>query len=311
MNRNSVAQKTIAVSAGDPNGIGYDLCALLFEMNIQFKVKIFGNKELIYNRSKLLGLSINKNHPLIEIININSRAHKDLVLNSINMAVKSCKKKESSALVTLPVNKNNLSTPTKKFSGHTEYLEELFENKYPTMMTFVSTDRSIVALNSIHLSLKEAIRKVKKREIIKKIIILNNCFKKQLKIKHPKILITGLNPHAGENNLFGNEEMLHIIPAVEELRNSHNLIVDGPIPGDTAYLIENRHNYDCIYYMYHDQALGAFKSVHFDTGVNLTLGLPIIRTSVDHGTAEDIVGLKDKISIKSFINAINLALKLS
>jgi len=105
--------------------------------------------------------------------------------------------------------------------------------------------------------------------------------------------------------------MLHISPAVEELRNKYHIKINGPIPGDTAYLIDNRNNYDCIYYMYHDQALSAFKAVHFDTGVNLTLGLPIIRTSVDHGTAEDIVGLKDKISIKSFINAINLALKLS
>ena len=307
----STSVKTIAVSAGDPDGIGYDLCALLFEKNIDFKVKIFGNKELIYNRSKLLGLNIDKNHPNIEIININSIAHRNLALNSINLAVESCKKKESSALVTLPVNKDKLSTPSKKFSGHTEYLEDIFENKFPTMMTFVSSDRSIVALNSMHLSLKEAIRKVKKKEIIKQIIILNNCLKEQLKIKHPKILITGLNPHAGENNLFGDEEMLHISPAVEELRNKYNILIEGPIPGDTAYLIDNRNNYDCIYYMYHDQALSAFKSVHFDTGVNLTLGLPIIRTSVDHGTAEDIVGLKDKISIKSFINAINLAIKLS
>ena len=163
----------------------------------------------------------------------------------------------------------------------------------------------------MHLSLKEAIRKVKKKEIIKQISILNNCLKEQLKIKHPKILITGLNPHAGENNLFGDEEMLHISPAVEELRNKYHIKINGPIPGDTAYLIDYRNNYDCIFYMYHDQALSAFKAVHFDTGVNLTLGLPIIRTSVDHGTAEDIVGLKDKISIKSFINAINLALKLS
>ena len=303
--------KTIAVSAGDPDGIGYDLCALLFEKDVDFKVKIFGNKELIYNRSKLLALNIDKNHPNIEIVNVDSIAHKNLALNSINMAVESCKKKESSALVTLPVNKNKLSTPSKKFSGHTEYLEDIFENKFPTMMTFVSSDRSIVALNSMHLSLKEAIRKVKKKEIIKQIIILNNCLKEQLKIKHPKILITGLNPHAGENNLFGDEEMLHISPAVEELRNKYHIKINGPIPGDTAYLIDNRNNYDCIYYMYHDQALSAFKAVHFDTGVNLTLGLPIIRTSVDHGTAEDIVGLKDKISIKSFINAINLALKLS
>jgi len=139
--------KIIAVSAGDPDGIGYDLCVLLFEADIDFKVKIFGNKELIYNRSKLLGINLNSNHRNIEIIDINSIAHKNLVLNSINMAVESCKKKESDALVTLPVNKDKLSTPSKKFSGHTEYLEEIFENKFPTMMNLVSSDRSIVPLN--------------------------------------------------------------------------------------------------------------------------------------------------------------------
>ena len=106
--------KTIAVSAGDPDGIGYDLCALLFEKDVDFKIKIFGNKELIYNRAKLLGININKNHPNIEIIDINSITHKDLVLNSINMAVGVCKKKEKKAFVYLSLNKKKILTPLKK-----------------------------------------------------------------------------------------------------------------------------------------------------------------------------------------------------
>ena len=121
-----------------------------------------------------------------------------------------------------------------------------------------------------------------------------------------------LNPDGnnGENNLFGDEETKYIIPAINKLKELQ-ICTDGPVPADTALLENNTKKYDCIYYMYHDQALCAFKTIFFDIGVNLTLGLSIIRTSVDHGTAEELVGKKDKISIKSFLNALNIAEKFS
>ena len=168
----------------------------------------------------------------------------------------------------------------------------------------------IVATHTTHMSLLKAIKKVKKNNLIKKLKLLHSALRNQLNIKNPKILVTGLNPHAGENNMFGNEEIKFIIPAINELKKL-NILVDGPIPADTALLKDNMNKYDCIYYMFHDQALCAFKALFFDTGVNLTLGLPIIRTSVDHGTAEELVGKKDKISIKSFLNALNIAQKFS
>jgi 4-hydroxythreonine-4-phosphate dehydrogenase len=160
------------------------------------------------------------------------------------------------------------------------------------------------------MSLLNAIKKVKKNHLINKLQLLHSCLKNQLKIKNPKILVTGLNPHAGENNLFGDEESKHIIPAINKLKEL-NIYLDGPAPADTALLKNNMKKYDCIYYMYHDQALCAFKTLFFDTGVNLTLGLPIIRTSVDHGTAEELVGKREKISIKSFLNALDIAEKFS
>jgi 4-hydroxythreonine-4-phosphate dehydrogenase len=177
-------------------------------------------------------------------------------------------------------------------------------------MTFVGKNNFIVATHTTHMSLLKAIKKVKKNNLIKKLKLLYSALRNQLNIKNPKILVTGLNPHAGENNMFGNEESKFIIPAINELKKL-NILVDGPIPADTALLKDNMNKYDCIYYMYHDQALCAFKALFFDSGVNLTLGLPIIRTSVDHGTAEELVGKKDKISIKSFLNALNIAQKFS
>jgi 4-hydroxy-L-threonine phosphate dehydrogenase PdxA len=222
----------------------------------------------------------------------------------------SCIQKKSGALVTLPVNKKKLSTPKKLFTGHTEYIAKFFKGNNKPIMTFVGKNNFIVATHTTHMGLLSAIKKVKKNNLIKKLKLLHSSLINQLNIKNPKILVTGLNPHAGENNMFGNEESKFIIPAINELKKL-NILVDGPIPADTALFKDNMNKYDCIYYMYHDQALCAFKALFFDTGVNLTLGLPIIRTSVDHGTAEELVGKKEKISIKSFLNALNIAQKFS
>lgn len=303
--------KTLAVSAGDPDGIGYDLCALLYEKNLNYHVDIYGDKEILLSRAKLLGLK-NLHNEKITIHDVKNnkkiKNNRELVLDSIKSAVESCIDKKSVALVTLPVNKEKLSTSKKIFTGHTEYIANILKEKNVPIMTFVGNNDLLVATHTTHLSLLNAIKKVKKNSLIKKIQRLHFSLKKQLKINNPKILVTGLNPHAGENELFGHEESRYIIPAINKLRESR-IFIDGPVPADTALLKDNIINYDCIYYMYHDQALCAFKALFFDTGVNLTLGLPIIRTSVDHGTAEELVGKKERISIKSFLNALDLAHK--
>jgi 4-hydroxythreonine-4-phosphate dehydrogenase len=300
---------TIAVSAGEPDGIGYDLCALLHQKKLKYQVVIYGDKKILQSRAKLLGLKDICNKK-ITIFDIKKNNNRDLVFESIKDAVQACIQKRANALVTLPVNKEKLSTPQKKFTGHTEYIAELLKARNEPIMTFVGNKKLIVATHTTHMSLLNAIKKVKKINLINKLQLLHSSLKNQLKIKNPKILVTGLNPHAGENNLFGDEESKHIIPAINKLKE-FDIYFDGPAPADTALLKNNIDKYDCIYYMYHDQALCAFKTLFFDTGVNLTLGLPIIRTSVDHGTAEELVGKKEKISIKSFLNALDIAEKFS
>jgi 4-hydroxythreonine-4-phosphate dehydrogenase len=304
---------TLAVSAGDPDGIGYDLCALLHEKKLKYHVDIYGDKKIIFSRAKLLGIK-NLSNEKITIYDVKSnkkiKNKRELVLESIKSAAKSCIKKKAVALVTLPVNKEKLSTTKNLFTGHTEYIAELLKARNEPIMTFIGNKKLIVATHTTHMSLLNAIKKVKKQNLLNKLQLLYYSLKNQLKIKNPKILVTGLNPHAGENNLFGDEESKHIIPAINKLKEL-DICIDGPVPADTALLKNNINKYDCIYYMYHDQALCAFKTLFFDTGVNLTLGLPIIRTSVDHGTAEELVGKKDKISLKSFLNALNIAEKFS
>jgi len=304
---------TISVSAGDPDGIGYDLCALLYEKKLNYHVDIYGDKEILFSRAKLLGLKNLQNEKIIihDIKNKKKIKNKrELVLESIISATQSCIQKKSVALVTLPVNKEKLSTSKNLFTGHTEFIAEFLKVRNEPIMTFIGNEKLIVATHTTHMSLLNAIKKVKKNNLINKLQLLHSSLKNQLKIKNPKILVTGLNPHAGENNLFGDEEGKHIIPAINKLKDL-DIYVDGPAPADTALLKNNLKKYDCIYYMYHDQALCAFKTLFFDTGVNLTLGLPIIRTSVDHGTAEELVGKKEKISIKSFLNALDIAEKFS
>jgi len=304
---------SLAVSAGDPDGIGYDLCALLHEKQLKYYVDIYGDKNILQSRAKLLGIK-KLNNKKITFYDVKENAkvknNRELTLESIKSAIQSCIQKRSVALVTLPVNKEKLSTSKNLFTGHTEYISEFLKARNEPIMTFIGNKKLIVATHTTHMSLLNAIKKVKKNSLIKKLQLLHSSLKNQLKIKNPKILVTGLNPHAGENNLFGDEESKHIIPAINKLKEL-GIYLDGPAPADTALLKNNMNKYDCIYYMYHDQALCAFKTLFFDTGVNLTLGLPIIRTSVDHGTAEELVGKKDKISIKSFLNALNIAEKFS
>ena len=307
------SEKKIAVSAGTPIGIGYDLCAMLFEEMLDCNITIFANHNLLNERAKLLAIDITKTNKNIDIKNIPIKSSDEdyslLTLETIDLAALSCFKKKNHALVTLPVNKKKLAKVTNDFIGHTEYLAKVLDSKTNPIMCFTTSKSCLVALNSTHLSLNDAIKSVTAKRIETNVNILNNFLRNHKKIDIPKILITGLNPHASEDGLFGSEEQEKIIPAINNLK-SIGISVDGPSPGDTAFIPKNRNSYDCIYYMYHDQALSAFKSIYFDEGVNVSVGLPIIRTSVDHGTAEDLVGKKDCISTKSILNAIDVAASL-
>jgi 4-hydroxythreonine-4-phosphate dehydrogenase len=210
------------------------------------------------------------------------------------------------AVVTLPMNKEATQMTDRNFTGHTELIGELCGAEDVTIM--LVSDQLIVTHVSTHVSLKTAIERAKKDRVLK-IIELTGQAVSRLR-SNPKIAVAGLNPHAGENGLFGNEEIDEIRPAVEAAKKQ-GIPVEGPIAPDTLfYLAVQKKRYDAIVCMYHDQGHIPLKLLDFEGGVNVALGLPIVRTSVDHGTAFDIAG-KGVASTKSLLRAIELALQLT
>lgn len=210
------------------------------------------------------------------------------------------------AIVTLPMNKEATRLTDPHFTGHTELVGEICGAEDVTIM--LVSDRLIVSHVSTHVSLAEAIRRAKK-ERISKIIRLTCDLVTRLKGR-ARVAVAGLNPHAGENGLFGDEELKEVRPAVEEAQKA-GLQVEGPFPPDTLFFkVVNQEQYDAVVCMYHDQGHIPVKLLDFEGGVNVTLGLPIIRTSVDHGTAFDIAG-KGVASTRSFVQALELASLLS
>jgi 4-hydroxythreonine-4-phosphate dehydrogenase len=214
--------------------------------------------------------------------------------------------REISAIVTLPINKEATQLTDPGFTGHTELIGQLCGREDVTIM--LASDQLLVSHVSTHVSLRRAIEAVKQDRVFK---ILELTSKAVARLRsNPRIAVAGLNPHAGENGLFGDEEEKEIRPAVERAR-SLGMPVEGPVAPDTVfYLAVRKHKYDAVVCMYHDQGHIPLKLLDFDGGVNVTLGLPIIRTSVDHGTAFDIAG-KGVASTTSLLKAADLAAKLA
>ena len=213
---------------------------------------------------------------------------------------------EISAIVTLPINKEATQLTDPGFTGHTELIGRLCGREEVTIM--LASEELLVSHVSTHVSLRRAIEAVKQDRVLK---ILELTAKAVARLRaNPRIAVAGLNPHAGENGLFGDEEAKEIRPAVEQAR-SQGLPVEGPVAPDTVFhLAVHRKKYDAVVCMYHDQGHIPLKLLDFEGGVNITLGLPIIRTSVDHGTAFDIAG-KGIASTTSLIKAAEFAAKLA
>ncbi|MCE2712948.1 MAG: 4-hydroxythreonine-4-phosphate dehydrogenase PdxA [Cryomorphaceae bacterium] len=207
-------------------------------------------------------------------------------------------------LVTAPISKEAMAKSGFKFPGHTEYLTELSGEQDALMVMVSGTLR--VALATTHIALKEVSSALSKDRILSKIKAFESSLKKDFGLVRPKIAVFGLNPHAGENGKMGSEEQEIIIPAINAARNE-DILAFGPFPADGFFGSTARHQYDGILAMFHDQGLTAFKALAFDDGVNFTAGLPIVRTSPDHGTAFDIVG-KNSASENSLRQAIYLSL---
>jgi 4-hydroxythreonine-4-phosphate dehydrogenase len=234
-------------------------------------------------------------------------ANADYVLESIKIATQGCLSGQFQAMVTGPVNKAIINQAGHNFSGHTEFIAELCDQAFPVML--LANEKMRVALVTTHLPLAKVSEHITAIRLEKVITIAASDLTRRFGITRPRLLVCGLNPHAGEQGHLGDEEINIIIPTLNSLRET-GLLITGPVPADTAFTPDSLRDIDLVIAMYHDQGLPVLKSHGFGDTVNITLGLPIIRTSVDHGTALDLVGT-GKASSSSLSNAIHQAITLA
>ncbi|MEZ0231727.1 MAG: 4-hydroxythreonine-4-phosphate dehydrogenase PdxA [Methylophilaceae bacterium] len=320
----------IAITAGEPAGIGLDLCVMLAAHPISAKLVIIADQQALTQRAEALGLNINIKpvnitEPLTDHLGNNqlfvihaptdqaviagklNPANSAYVLKTLSLAIQGCLNGNFDAMVTAPVHKGIINEAGIAFSGHTEFLAEQTNTQHVVMMLVGGGMR--VALATTHLPLKNVSAAITQENLESTIRILHQDLVTKFGISNPKILIAGLNPHAGESGYLGREEIDVIAPVIDKLKKE-NMNLSGPLPADTLFTPNHLQHADAVLAMYHDQGLPVLKHASFGEGVNVTLGLPIIRTSVDHGTALDLAG-KGNIEIGSLIAAINLAIDLA
>ena len=298
----------IAVSSGDPAGIGPDICIKAFGQKkiYDFSPVIFGDKELFKSRAKILGINAD-----IQIYKGQEELSKDslwianqdcdlnilpgrpdpncanFIISNFQQAVKRTISGEFEAVVTCPINKEIINKGGINFTGHTEELAKL--SKIDKVVMMLATQELKVALATTHLPLREVPEYITQDHIEETILIINNDLQKNWKIKNPLIKVLGLNPHAGDGGFLGSEDQEILIPVIKKL-NDMGLNISGPHSADTAFINNNQIKPDILLAMYHDQGLPVIKTIGFGEITNVTLGLPFIRTSVDHGTAYDMAG---------------------
>lgn len=323
-------QPVIAITPGEPSGIGPDLAILTAQQNFDCKRIYFADPELLEQRARNLKIDL-------RIIKLTSLDHipasepncmfvypvklavqskpgqlnsdnAQYVLSCIKLAVESQQSGFTQALMTGPIHKAVINDSGIIFSGHTEYLAELSSGT-PVMMLAAEEEKLRVALVTTHLPLSKVSESITKDSLTQVISILHHDLQTKYGINNPHILVCGLNPHAGENGHMGTEEIEIITPVLNSLRQQ-GLNLSGPLPADTLFTPKYLQNADAVLAMYHDQGLPVLKHVGFGHAINITLGLPIIRTSVDHGTALDLAGTSD-IDTGSYIAALNTAVYLA
>ena len=304
----------IAYTLGEPAGIGADIILQLAQEHDLSNVIVIGDQQLLTSRADQLGLSIPKSLAVKQIpINNPETSGKpstdnvDGVLAMLNCAIDGCLSGEFSAMVTGPLHKGIINDAGIRFSGHTEYLAERTKAPLPVMM--LATNSLRVALITTHLPLKDVSSAITESLIMQICKIVDHDLRTKYSIQQPKLLICGLNPHAGEDGHLGMEEIETITPALNKLR-AQGIDVVGPLPADTLFTPKYLNCADIAIAMYHDQGLPVLKSQGFGEAANITLGLPIIRTSVDHGTAFDLAG-SGKANTGSLLTALNVAKEMA
>ena len=274
--------KPLVVTAGEPAGIGPELCNALADSLFVDDVVIIGDHRQFDNRLRVIDTPF----PVQVTPGQPSSANAKTLLEGLRLAAEGCVKGEFAGLVTAPLAKSVIADSGVDFTGHTEFLADVTNADLPVMMLVAGDLR--VALASTHMPLREVAGYLTPARLRRVLLILHEDLRKKFGIESPEIVVCGLNPHAGEDGHLGDEEINFITPTLDDLREQ-GLNLRGPLPADTAFTPAAGHK-DCVLAMYHDQGLPVLKYAGFGNAVNVTLGLPIIRTSVDHGTAFDIAG---------------------
>lgn len=301
--------RAIALTAGEPAGIGPDLCLMLAAQPSRHQRVVIADPDLLAERARLLKLDIELSPydpgtlPVPQAAGqlsvmpvslaracqpgILDTTNADYVLETLRLAGQGCQAGHFAAVVTAPVHKGVINEAGVPFSGHTEFFAELTGTPLVVMMLACPGLR--VALVTTHLPLRAVADAITPTLLEQVIRILDQDLRHKFGIATPRILVCGLNPHAGEGGHMGTEEIDTLIPVLERLRRE-GMLLDGPLPADTLFTPKYLDHADAVLAMYHDQGLPVLKHKGFGNAVNITLGLPIIRTSVDHGTALDLAG---------------------
>jgi 4-hydroxythreonine-4-phosphate dehydrogenase len=317
----------LAVTAGEPAGIGADLCLQLAQRAYAVPYVVLCDKQLLQQRARQLGLTVELHdydpdnrspYPAghLRVLHIPlaqaavagqlNPANSHYVLALLERAVQGCLSGEFSAMVTAPVHKGVINDAGIPFTGHTEFLAEMTHTPQVVMMLVGGGMR--VALATIHLPLREVADTISSELLQQILTILNRDLQSRFGIARPRILVAGLNPHAGEGGYLGREEIDIIIPVLNKLR-AQGMDVSEPLPADTLFAQHRLAQCDAVLAMYHDQGLPVLKHASFGSGVNITLGMPVIRTSVDHGTALDLAGT-GRAEAGSLIEAMQVAAQM-
>jgi 4-hydroxythreonine-4-phosphate dehydrogenase len=319
----------IVITSGEPAGIGPDACVSLAQTGWEADLVVAADMTLLSSTADSLGLpllleSYDPSRPArthragtLSVMHISTAvpviagkpdaANSAYVIEMLDRACDGCSNGEFAAMVTAPVQKSTLMDAGYAFSGHTEYLAARTRSALPVMMLLDDTLR--VALVTTHLALADVPKAITKERLRATLRIVNMDVERHFNLAAPRIAVLGLNPHAGESGHLGREEIDVINPVIAELR-AEGLDLQGPVPADTAFTPSFLKEVDVIVAMYHDQGLPVIKHVGFGTAVNMTLGLPILRTSVDHGTALSLArtGKADTGSLRA---ALALAIDLA
>jgi len=317
----------LILTAGEPAGIGPDLCLQLADHSWPARLAVAGNMDLLRQRAQLLGIKVTlkecdldnlvEHEPgTIQVLhrplgspviagklNTTNAAH---VLGLLDIASDACSSGKADAMVTAPLQKSVINDAGIAFTGHTEYLAQ--RTGAAMLVMLLSSGKLKVALATTHLPLREVADAITGPLLEQVLEVLLADLEHRFGIAKPRVMVCGLNPHAGESGHLGKEEETTIIPVLEKLRARGASII-GPVPADTAFTPAQLARADAVLAMYHDQGLPVIKHAGFGEAVNVTLGLPIIRTSVDHGTALDLAGT-GRASATSLEAAVRLAIEL-